>query len=137
MSTQWSGAVAIIVLTQWSGTVAIIVCWVVFCSILLSIVPTQWSGAVATIVLTHWSGTVVIIVCSVVFCSTILSAVSTPWSGTVATLVFWVDFLIHSSSGCCLIVGSLWNVSVCFLWVCVDCLDDCFACLLLAYNRLV
>ena len=68
----------------------------------------------ATIVLTHWSGTVIIIVCSVVFCSTILSAVSTPWSGTVAALVFWVDCLIHSSSGCCLIVGSLWNVSVCF-----------------------
>ena len=108
-----------------------------YCCILLSIVSTQWSVAVATIVLTHWSGTVIIIVCSVVFCSTILPAVSTPWSGTVATLVFWVDFLIHSSSGCCLIVGSLWNVSVCFLWVCVDCLDDCFACLRLAYNRLV
>ena len=29
-------------------------------------------------------------------------------------------FLIHSSSGCCLIVGSLWNVSVCVLWVCVS-----------------
>ena len=41
-------------------------------------------------------------------------------------------FLIHSSSGCCLIVGSLWNVSVCFLWVWVDCLDECLGCLLLA-----
>ena len=51
MPAQWSGAVAIIVLTQWIGTVAIIVCWVVFCSILLSSVPTKWSGAVAIIVL--------------------------------------------------------------------------------------
>ena len=41
-------------------------------------------------------------------------------------------FLIHSSSGCCLIVGSLWNVSVCFLWVWVDCLDECLGCFLLA-----
>ena len=62
MSTQWSGAVAIRVITQWSGTVTIIVCWVVFCSIILSIVPAQWSGAVAIIVLTQWSGTVAIIV---------------------------------------------------------------------------
>ena len=28
-------------------------------------------------------------------------------------------------SGCCLIVGSLWNVSVCLLSVCVGCLGDC------------
>ena len=118
--------------TQWSGTVAIIVCSVVFRSILLSIVPTQWIGAVAIIVLTQWSGTVAVIVDSAVFCSILLSIVPTQWSGAVAIIVLSVDLLIHSSSGCCLIVGSLWNVSVCFLWVCVDCLDDCFACLLLA-----
>ena len=50
VSTQWSVAVATIVLTHWSGTVIIIVCSVVFCSILLSIVSTQWSGSVATLV---------------------------------------------------------------------------------------
>ncbi len=27
------------------------------------------------------------------------------------------------------LVDSLWNVSVCFLWVCVGCLGDCFECL--------
>ena len=39
--------------------------------------------------------------------------------------MFQAGFLIHSSSGCCLIGGSLWNVSVCFLWACVDCWAEC------------
>ena len=40
-------------------------------------------------------------------------------------------FLIVSFSGCCLIVGSLWNVSVCFLSARVGCLGDRAYCFLL------
>ena len=38
---------------------------------------------------------------------------------SVACLIVWVCFLIVPFSGCSLVVGSLWNVSVCVLWVCV------------------
>ena len=44
---------------------------------------------------------------------------------SVAYVIVWLCVLIVSSSGCCLIVGSLWNVSVCFLSVCVGCLGGC------------
>ena len=35
---------------------------------------------------------------------------------SVTCSIVWVCFLIVSFSGCSLVVGSLWNVSVCFLW---------------------
>ena len=30
--------------------------------------------------------------------------------------------------GWSIVLGSLWNVSVCFVWVCVGCLGGCFKC---------
>ena len=51
------------------------------------------------------------------------------WNVSVACVIVWVCVLIVSFSGCCLIVGSLWNVSVCVLWVCVGCLGGCVGCL--------
>ena len=51
------------------------------------------------------------------------------WHVSVACLTVWVWFLNVSLSGWSLVVGSLWNVSVCFLWVCVGCLGGCFGCL--------
>ena len=41
-------------------------------------------------------------------------------SGTLASIGFEARCLFDSSSGCCIIAGSLWNVSVCFLRVCVS-----------------
>ena len=51
------------------------------------------------------------------------------WTVSVACVIFWVCSLFVSLSGCCLIVGGLWNVPVCFLWGCVGCLGACFDCL--------
>ena len=44
---------------------------------------------------------------------------------SVVCVIVWLCVLIVSFSGCCLIVGSLRNVSVCFVWVSVGCLGDC------------
>ena len=59
------------------------------------------------------------------------------WNVSVACVIVWLCFLIVSFSGCCLIVGSLWNVSVCFLSVCVGCLGDRAYCCLLVLPPLL
>ena len=46
------------------------------------------------------------------------------WHVLVACFIVWVCCLIVSFSGCSLVVGSLWDVSVCLLWVCAGCLRD-------------
>ena len=56
---------------------------------------------------------------------------------SVACVIVWLCFLIVSFSGCCLIVGSLWNASVCLLSVCVGCLGDRAYCFLLVLPHLL
>ena len=85
--------------------------------------PEKWNGG-------HYSVLGCILFYYIVYC-----VHPVEWSGGHSSVL--VDLLIHSSSGCCLIVGSLWDVSACFLWVCADCLGDCFERLRLASNRLV
>ena len=58
MPTQWSGEVAIIVLTQWGGTVAILVCvgCILFYSIVDGVHPVEWSGGHYSVYPVEWHG---------------------------------------------------------------------------------